>query len=96
MAEHAGLVERHRHLGKSEGRCQPSQARTAGVKSIDGPAAMFSSFLRKPEPKCRSLVDGSMTLDPGPGRNDAPGIMLGPDIFRHKLLKGVLLITISC
>ncbi len=51
-----------------------------------GPVAMHSSLRRKPEPRCRPLVDGEMTLDSGLRRNDVQGIMLCLDIFEHRLL----------
>ena len=51
-----------------------------------GPVAVYSSLRRKPEPRCRPLVDGQMTLDSGLRRNDVQEIMLCPDIFEHRLL----------
>ena len=54
-------------------------------KALMSPVAMYSSLRRKPEPRCRPLVDALMTLDPGLRRNDVPGIMLCPDILEHRL-----------
>ncbi len=47
----------------------------------------YSSLRRKPEPRCRLLVEGQMTLDSGLRRNDVRGVMLCPDIFEHRLYR---------
>ena len=53
------------------------------------PVAVYSSLRRKPESRCRPLVDGQMPLDSGLRRNDVQGIRLCPDIFEHRLSEGV-------
>ncbi len=43
-------------------------------KASTDPVAMYSSLRRKPEPRCRPLVDAQKTLDSGLHRNDVQGL----------------------
>ncbi len=52
------------------------------------PVALYWSLRLSPEPSCRPLVDGYMTLDSGLRRNDVPEITLCLDIFEPKALTG--------